>query len=351
MRRERINPLVTFIILVIVWFRSVNYPSEQQGTETKSVTPSPNPPQTTNGSGSNGGPTPITPAPPPPTADPDENNRFWTLKRVRLALTLASLAALGASIFWSSVLTSQPDDSALRGTVHLLIPFDRPNYDQFTLQVALDDPESTSVQYTIQANCGNRSKYVLLMLSGDARLTPPGHIVPEEHVTVSGPWFTTPQKVQVFRIPIQEEPCPHGIPTGPGGGEAVIAGTVYQSFEDSSGSSHTLQLPQVGDGIGAGNHIPKAGRTFWAQPATLTVSVNAGSLPLKDRIDAVRPDLTGSGDLSWTNDFLVRPSVSWTDTNSASQSQFFLVLIGAIIGITVSILATVVLDLTRKPSA
>ncbi len=45
--------------------------------------------------------------------------------------------------------------------------------DQFRLDLVMDQPGSTYVEYHVTAGCGTRARHVLLVLSGDARLADP----------------------------------------------------------------------------------------------------------------------------------------------------------------------------------
>ena len=119
-------------------------------------------------------------------------------------------------------------------------------------------------------------------------------------------------------------------------------------MEDAAGSSHALQLPLVGDEENIGAYIPTLGG-YWAAPLVLGVYVNAGGLPLYDRIDVARPALTGSGGLSWSGQSFIRPSATWTDLSSAGRGQFLVLLIGALIGIFGSALVAVVIEWIRGP--
>jgi hypothetical protein len=79
------------------------------------------------------------------------------------------------------------------------------------------------------------------------------------------------------------------------------------------------------------------------------VSVSAGTLPLKDRIDVTEPTLANTGQLACAARTVLVPSASWTDTTSASWNQFLVFLLGAVIGIFGSLLAAVLFEWARGP--
>jgi hypothetical protein len=72
--------------------------------------------------------------------------------------------------------------------------------------------------------------------------------------------------------------------------------------------------------------------------------VTAGVLPLQSRIDAARPGLTSSGALAWQAQGYVLPSATWTDITTERRNQFLLFVLGALVGICASVIATVAFE-------
>lgn len=277
-------------------------------------------------------------------------------RRFRFAgpvVALVSIVAIVFAVYWAFQLTRQADIPPDAGAARLLVtgnPFSPT--DRFQLGLVTDHPESGYVEYHVGAGCNAKAKNALLMLSGDARLSHPrfglgSSSVTERAAYVGYPWFSPPQAVQVFDIRVTAMPCPEGVSPSQLGRETTIGGFTQQSFEVAAGSSYALQLPLVGDEANVVWDIPTLGG-FWGSPLDLSVSVYAGGLPLHDRIDVARPALTGTGDLSWSGSSFIRPSATWTDLSSASREQFMILLLGALIGIFGSALATVAVDWVRS---
>lgn len=291
----------------------------------------------------------------PQTSVASRRRRTTRFRLAGPALALLSVAAIVFAVYWAFQLTRQADIPPAAGTARLLVPgnpFDPA--DRFQVSLVSDQPETRYVEYHVTAGCNTKAKDALLMLSGNARLLHPrlgpgSGQVTGRNAYVGQPWFSSPQAVQVFDMKIDAMPCPAGILPSQFGTVTSIGGFVLHSFEDAAGSSHALQLPLVGDEASIGTDIPALGG-FWASPLGLRVSVYAGGLPLYDRIDVARPALSGTGDLSWEGQSFIRPSATWTDLASASRGQFLVLLLGALIGIFGSALATVALDWVRGPT-
>jgi len=270
-----------------------------------------------------------------------------------LGLALLSLLGIAAAVYGAFQVTRRPGIPAAAGTARLLEPGSPYNpANRFQFMLVLNEPAETYAEYHIVAGCDTTTRHVLLMLSGDARLARPRYlpsagVAPTERTaTVSQPWFLFPQDVQVFDIPIKAMPCPHGVTPTESGTVTVIGGTIRRSFEVSAGSVHALQLPLVGDERNVDTHIPALGG-MWAAPIFLTVSVDAGLLPLHDQVDVARPAMAGTGTLSWTGRSYLIPSATWTDLTSSSRSQFILLVLGAAIGILGTVPVTLALNWAR----
>jgi hypothetical protein len=277
--------------------------------------------------------------------------------RLTPILTVISVAAIVLSFYKTHQWTRQPDNPPVAGTAQLVVPGNPfTSTDQFQLHLIMNSPESTGVQYQIIAGCGTSAKHVLLILSGNARFQNPvaaggsGQAATERTVTVSYPWFQPSQSVQVFDIPVHAVRCPRKVSPTQLGTPTFIGQYVHRSFENSGGSSYALRLPLVGNTSDADAYIP-ALRGWWAAPVHLKVFINAGTLPLKDRIDVAQPTPNNTGQLEWTSRTAITPSVSWTDTNSANRNQFLVFLLGAVIGIFGSLLATILFEWARGPQA
>lgn len=117
---------------------------------------------------------------------------------------------------------------------------------------------------------------------------------------------------------------------------------------NAAGTSYALQLPFIGSTEVMDSYITSLGG-YWSPPIDLSVYVNAGGLPLYDRIDVARPALTGSGGLSSAGQSFIWPSATWTNLSSASRAQFLILVIGALIGIFGSAPVAVVIEWIRGP--
>jgi hypothetical protein len=126
----------------------------------------------------------------------------------------------------------------------------------------------------------------------------------------------------------------------------AIGGRVSQSFSTSAFATHALQLPFIGNTSNAVTYVP-ALNGYWGTPINPTVTAAVGGLAPDDRIDIARPELTGTGGLTWSGQAFIVPSATWTDEGAASRSQFWILLIGAAIGIIGSVPATTILDAIR----
>jgi hypothetical protein len=291
---------------------------------------------------------------------PDDRVTKLRIRRrlVGPSLGIVSILVIVLAVYSAFQLTRQVGVPPAAGTASLLVtgnPFSPT--DRFQLHLVTDDPETQYVEYQVIVGCNTKVKDALLMLSGNARLLQPrlgigSGFITERTAYVGQPWFSSPQAVQVFDMRISAMRCPVGVSPNEFGAVNSIGGYTQYSFEDTAGSSHALQLPLVGDETTSGvsnydANIPTLGG-FWASPLDLSVSVYAGGLPLYDRIDVVRPGLTGAGDLSWTGTSFIRPSATWTDLTSASRAQFLVLLLGTLIGLFGSAFVTVTLDWIRK---
>jgi len=126
-----------------------------------------------------------------------------------------------------------------------------------------------------------------------------------------------------------------------------MGGTIEQSFETSSGATHDLQLPLVGDTDTTNVIVPKSPLGPLFPPLVVRVAESGGSLPLADRVEVARPSLTGSGSLSWAGQQYLFPSALWTDTAAESRNQFLLLAIGAALGVLGSLIASAVFEFLR----
>ena len=122
---------------------------------------------------------------------------------------------------------------------------------------------------------------------------------------------------------------------------------MQHSFQTSGGADYSLQLPRVGDGTHAVAPVPAFGG-LWRAPLFINVYVDAESLPLKDRIEVVRPALIDSGALTWTGNEFVVPSVCWTDTTTEHHEQFVLFVLGSGVGILGSLIMAVAFEWARR---
>ncbi len=208
---------------------------------------------------------------------------------------------------------------------------------EFQLQLVMQRPDQRYIEYHVTAGCNGHASHVLLMLSGNARLldsrvvAPPGSV--SVHLaTVSAPWFSRKELVQVFDVSIVNERCPIGASPATTGTGLAIGGTIGQSFETSSGPTHDLQLPLVGEVTNVITTNSSLGGLLFP-PINLRVAIFGGSLPLSDRVEVARPSLTGSGSLTWAGTGYIFPSAVWTDISAESRNQFLLLAIGAGLGI------------------
>jgi hypothetical protein len=283
------------------------------------------------------------------------NSHAGRFRPVSSALMLSSIVAILLAVYLAFHLTRPAPTPPAGGTVRLLVPGNpfQPG-DQFQLHLVLASPGSDVVQYQIVTDCNTPARQVVLMLSGPARFLDPriasgsGQIAAERTVMVGFPWFPSLQSVQAYDIPIHAMRCPPGVLPSQSGTVTYMSQYVRHSFEESSGASHALQLPLVGDDTNADTDIPALGGA-WASPFGLSVSVNADALPLADQIGIARPALIGSGDLTWTSQSFVRPSATWIDTDAATRDQFLILLLGAAIGIAGSLVASIAIDWARRP--
>jgi len=287
-----------------------------------------------------------------------EGNQVYHGMRYRITGLIIVFASTGIIVFlvyWAFQLTRQAPVPVAAGTANLLVPGNpfSPS-DRFQLGLVSDDPTSRYVEYHIMAGCNSRSKTVLLMLSGNTRLSRVDVMKPS-HVTmlttdVGKPWFSPRQEVQIFKIKTQSLTCPAEVSPTQIGSLTVLGGYVEQPMEDAAGTSYALQLPFVGDDTEATDSYIASLGGYWSPPIDLSVYVNAGGLPLYDRIDVTRPALTGSGGLSWAGQAFIWPSATWTNLSSASRAQFLVLVIGALIGIFGSAPVTVVIEWIRGPN-
>jgi len=293
---------------------------------------------------------------PEPAAKMVDKNRAQRERRHRitgLMIVFFSTGIIVLLVYWAFQLTQQAPAPAAGGTASLLVtgnPFTPA--DKFQLGLVSDDPTSRYAEYHIVTGCNSKSKTALLMLSGNARLSHVNEIgtsnITTRTISVGQPWFSSPTKVQIFEFPVVSQVCPSGVSPSEMGSVTVIGGYVKQPMEDAAGATYALQLPLVGNTETIDWRIPALGG-YWAVPLDLSVYVNAGGLPLYDRIDVTRPGLTSSGGLNWTGQRFIWPSATWTDLSSASREQFLILVIGALIGIFGSAPVTVVLDWIRGP--
>lgn len=288
----------------------------------------------------------------------EESNQVHYGRRYRIAnlvIVIASTGIIVLLVYWASQLTQQAPVPVAAGTANILVPGNPlSTAGRFELGLVSDDPASRYVEYHISAGCNFRSGSVLLMLSGNARLTRVGVQVPGRvqviTTDVGQPWFSSRQEVQVFEIQIPPLTCPAGISPTQFGSLTVLDGYVEQPMEDAAGTSYALQLPFVGDSIGVADSYISSLGGYWSPPIGLSVYVDAGGLPLNDRIDVTRPALSGSGGLSWAAQSFIWPSATWTDLSSASRAQFLILVIGALIGIFGSAPIGVAIDWIRGPN-
>jgi hypothetical protein len=269
-----------------------------------------------------------------------EKNRSSHGRRYRvagLAILLFSSGIIVSLVYWAFQLTQPAPIPAMAGAANLLVPGNpfSPS-DRFQLGLVSDDPTSRYVEYHIVAGCNSQAKTAILLLSGNARISHV-NVMEFSHVTmgttyVGQPFFSSRQAVQIFRIQVHPLTCPAKVSPSQDGSVTVFGGYVQAPIEDSAGASYALQLPFLGSEEVIDSYIPSLGG-YWSPPVNLSVSVNAGGLPLYDRIDVTRPALTGSGGLSWSGQSFIWPSATWTDLSSASRGQFLILVIGALIGI------------------
>ena len=276
-----------------------------------------------------------------------------------LVLALVNALAIGVSVslvLWAFELLHQPSVPPAGGYVSLLVPGNpyAPS-DQFRLALVMDQPGGTYVEYQVSAGCGTRAAHVLLVLSGDARLADPryapsaGAVAGERTAELSQPWFPVPVRAEVFDIPVKPLSCPSGVSPSQFGSAVAIGGWIQRPFEASANSAHALQLPVIGDEVSADAYVGSL-HGYWGTPIGLTASASAGTLPLFDRVDIVRPALAGSGGLTWSGHSYIIPSATWTDEAAASRNQLWILIVGALVGIVGSIPATTILDAIRKKS-
>lgn len=277
------------------------------------------------------------------------------LRYAGFGLAFLSLLGIAAAVYEAFQLTRQPTAPTTAGTARLLEPGNPYNpANRFQLMLILNAPGEEYAEYHIVAGCGTTARHVLLMLSGDARLLHPRYVMSsnlsavQRTATVSQPWFPSPHQVQVFDIPVETMRCPPGATPAESETLAAIGGTIRHSFEASAGSAHALQLPLVGDEENVDTHIPALGGGMWASPVLLTVSVEAGPLPLRDQIEVARPAMTGSGALSWSGRSYLIPSATWTDLSANSRNQFAILILGAAIGILGAVPITLALNWARS---
>jgi hypothetical protein len=294
----------------------------------------------------------------PATATPKKvnKNRGRQGRRHRiteLIIVFFSTGIIVLLIYWAFQLTQQAPAPAAGGTASLLVtgnPFTPA--DKFQLGLVSDDPTTKYVEYHIVTGCNSKSKTALLMLSGNARLSHVNDIstgnITTRSISVGQPWFSSPTNAQIIEFPVTSHTCPSGVSPSDLGSMTVIGGYVKQPMEDAAGATYALQLPLVGNTEIIDSLIPALG-SYWAVPIDLSVSANAGGLPLYDRIDVTRPELTSSGGLNWGGQRYIWPSATWTNLSSASRGQFLILVIGALIGIFGSAPVTVVLDWIRGP--
>jgi len=281
-------------------------------------------------------------------------------RRTWLVLVLVNALAVGGSVslaLSAFELLRQPGVPLAGGSASLLVPGNPyAPADQFRLDLVMDQPGSTYIEYRVTAGCGTRARHVLLVLSGDARLADPryassaGAVIGQLTAELSQPWFPAPVHAEVFDIPIPWMPCPKAASPDQIGSAVSIGGWIQRPFEASANSAHALQLPVIGDEVNADAYAPSL-HGYWAAPIGLTADANAGALPLYDRIDIARPGLTGSGGLTWSAHSYIIPSATWTDESASSRNQLWILLIGAMIGIIGAIPATTVLDTIRNKTS
>jgi hypothetical protein len=292
----------------------------------------------------------VEPAPPPKR----RGRRTWLVLVLVNALAVGGSVSLALSAFG---LLRQPGVPLASGYASLLVPGNPyAPADQFRLDLVMDQPGSTYVEYHVTAGCGTRARHVLLVLSGDTHLadpryaSPAGAVIGQRTAELSRPWFPVPVHAEVFDIPIRGMPCTRGVSPGQIGSEVSIGGWIQRPFEVSANSAHALQLPVIGDEVSADAYTPSL-HGYWAAPIGLTADAYAGALPLYDRIDIARPGLTGSGGLTWSAHSYIIPSATWTDESASSRNQLWILLIGAMIGIIGAIPATTVLDTIRTKTS
>jgi hypothetical protein len=215
------------------------------------------------------------------------------------ALAIGFAVCLTLSAFG---LMRQPGIPLAGGYASLLVPGNPyAPADRFRLDLVMGHPGSTYVEYHVTAGCGTRARHVLLVLSGDARLTDPRYapsastVTSERTAELSRPWFPVPVRAEVFGIPVQRMPCPRGVSPGQIGSVVSVGGRLRRPFDVSANSAYALQLPVIGDKVSADAYAGSLGG-YWAAPMGLSANAYAGSLPLYGRIDT-RHDVSGHGEL------------------------------------------------------
>lgn len=286
-----------------------------------------------------------------PRAEPACSKRRQTARWSILALVNA--VAVGAAVglcLLAFGLLHQPGVPPAGGYASLLVPgspYDPT--DQFRLDLVTDQPGSTYVEYHVTAGCGTRAHDALLVLSGDARLADPRYapsadVITRRHaVDLAQPLFPVPVRAEVFEIQIRRASCPRGVSPGQLGSAVSVGGWVHRPFEASANSAHALRLPVIGDEVNADSYVPSL-RGYWAAPINLTADAYAGALPLYDQVGTARPELTGSGGLTWSGHSYIIPTATWTDEAASGRNQLWILLIGAVLGILGAIPATTILD-------
>jgi len=123
-------------------------------------------------------------------------------------LVLALVNALAISVSVSLTLSAfellrQPGVPLIGGYASLLVPGSPyAPADKFRLDLVMDQPGSTYVEYHVTAGCGTRARHVLLVLSADARLADPRYapsasaVTGERTAELSQPWFPVPVRAE-----------------------------------------------------------------------------------------------------------------------------------------------------------
>jgi hypothetical protein len=295
---------------------------------------------------------------------------------VRWVVALAGVLTIGCYAVVGYMANMQPSVERFDGWIALLQPADDLSAGQIQIALsgrvasssAADGPPSVSVM--VRA-CGGAFNGVLL-LGGDARMDAP-HVMDEQGSDTRA-WenidLALRQQEQVWDFgQVQRIPVSIGnldcVPETAGAqvGRAVeVVGQVVSPLKNApsllGGTAPRSSvvwplmggLPRVNIGNKGAFSAVRGLEGEWAIPLALTNEVNLGALTGGELVEGAIPPLADSSKLRWSSTSPLHPTVRLADTIAVAELQRWLVPLGILLGITGSVLASMLFEWAKRPA-